>query len=142
MASKSLSSTILLLSLLLCLSLSAASPCNQPKIKPSPAKKKPAIPKIIRPPSSSPAVQTAYCPKDTVKFSVCTNILGIGSLIGSPVSSKCCGLLTGLTNLEAAACLCTAIKANVLGINLDVPVSFSLLVSSCKKSVPAGYRCK
>lgn len=144
MASKFLSlSTILIFSLLLCSAL--AAPCDQPKTKPAPAvpKRKPAIPKIIRPPSeSSPAAQSSYCPKDTVKFGVCTDILGIGSVIGSPVSKKCCALLSGLTNDEAAACLCTAIKANVVGINLDVPVSLSLLISSCKKTVPTGYQCK
>lgn len=145
MASKSLSlPTILLLSLLLCSAL--ATPCDQPKTKPAPSvpKKKPAIPKIIRPPAaSSPAVQSSYCPKDTLKLGVCADILGIGStVIGSPVSNNCCALLSGLTDVEAAACLCTAIKANVLGINLNIPVSISLLISSCQKTLPDGYQCK
>ncbi|XP_022131974.1 lipid transfer protein EARLI 1-like [Momordica charantia] len=145
MASKNLSSTTLLFSLLLLIAVAAAGvPCDQPKTKPAPAtpkiKPSPEIPKIIRP---SPAVQSAHCPKDTLKFGACTNILGVvGGIIGSPVSSKCCGLVSGLTDAEAAVCLCTAIKANVLGIHLNVPVSLSLLLSSCQKSVPTGYQCK
>ncbi|CAF1825506.1 BnaCnng34320D [Brassica napus] len=38
--------------------------------------------------------------------------------------------LKGLVDLEAAACLCTALKANVLGIKLNVPVSLSLLLNA------------
>ncbi|KAL1559727.1 Lipid transfer protein EARLI 1 [Salvia divinorum] len=47
----------------------------------------------------------------------------------------------GLADLEAAVCLCTALKANVLGINLNVPVSLSLLVNYCGKKVPSGFQC-
>jgi hypothetical protein len=43
--------------------------------------------------------------------------------------------------LDAAVCLCTAIKANVLGINLNIPVSLSILLSACQKSVPSGFQC-
>jgi hypothetical protein len=83
------------------------------------------------------------CPKDALKLGVCANLLGLIPIsIGSPPSSKCCALLAGLADLEAALCLCTAIKANVLGINLNVPVALSLLISACQKSVPPGFQCK
>ncbi|KAB2626757.1 vegetative cell wall protein gp1-like [Pyrus ussuriensis x Pyrus communis] len=56
-------------------------------------------------------------------------------------TTPCCSLIGGLADLEAAVCLCTAIKANVLGINLDVPVSLGLLLNYCGKSVPKGFQC-
>ncbi|KAL3818208.1 hypothetical protein ACJIZ3_004113 [Penstemon smallii] len=46
-----------------------------------------------------------------------------------------------LADLEAAVCLCTAIKAKVLGINLNVPLSLSLLLNVCSKKVPPGFQC-
>ncbi|KAL7165107.1 hypothetical protein ACSBR2_040898 [Camellia fascicularis] len=45
----------------------------------------------------------------------------------------CCSLIGGLADLEATICLCTAIKANALGINLDVPISLGLLLNYCGK---------
>nr|GEX98342.1 hypothetical protein [Tanacetum cinerariifolium] len=61
--------------------------------------------------------------------------------LGSPPVKPCCTLIQGLADTEAAICLCTAIKANVLGINLNVPVSLSLLLNACGKEVPNGFKC-
>ena len=49
--------------------------------------------------------------------------------------------LAGLVDLEAAVCLCTAIKANVLGTNINVPVDLSLVLNYCNKSCPSGFTC-
>ncbi|XP_050365655.1 14 kDa proline-rich protein DC2.15-like [Argentina anserina] len=93
-------------------------------------------------PSMPPTPAVAKCPKDTLKLGVCADLLGLVNLqIGSPPTSPCCALLDGLADLEAALCLCTALKANVLGINLDVPISLSLLLSACQKTVPPGFQC-
>ncbi|QHN87855.1 14 kDa proline-rich protein [Arachis hypogaea] len=90
----------------------------------------------------TPPPPKAKCPKDTLKLGVCADVLGLGNVVvGSPVSSKCCALLDGLVDLEAALCLCTAIKANVLGNNLDVPVALSWILSACQKSIPPGFQC-
>ncbi|KAK9149598.1 hypothetical protein Scep_008355 [Stephania cephalantha] len=104
-------------------------PKPTPKPKPSPAPKAP------------PA--NPFCPRDTLKFGVCADVLGLVDLvIGAPPSSKCCALLDGLADLEAAACLCTAIKANVLGIiKVEWDVALNVLVSTCKKSIPDGFKC-
>ena len=122
MASKKLSAAILVISLLFYSTLSSGcNSCNPTPIAPA----------------------GASCPKDTLKLGVCVDLLGLINLnLGTPPTSNCCALLTGLTNLEAALCLCTAIKANVLGINLNVPVSLSLLLSACQKTVPAGFQCQ
>ncbi|KAL0296235.1 UNVERIFIED_CONTAM: proline-rich protein DC2.15 [Sesamum radiatum] len=84
-----------------------------------------------------------YCPKDTLKLGVCADLLGglLGITIGTPPKTPCCTLIEGLADLEAAVCLCTAIKANVLGINLNVPLSLSLLLNVCTKKVPKGFVC-
>ncbi|CAA2992676.1 putative lipid-binding protein At4g00165 [Olea europaea var. sylvestris] len=84
------------------------------------------------------------CPRDTLKLGVCGDWLGlVHEEIGAKPSSKCCALLEGLANLEAALCLCTAIKANVLGIvNLEIPVAISLVINSCGKKVPKGFVCE
>ncbi|KAJ9555213.1 hypothetical protein OSB04_009827 [Centaurea solstitialis] len=90
------------------------------------------------------ATPKATCPKDALKLGVCANLLNDlvhGVVVGSPPKTPCCTLIEGLVDLEAAVCLCTAIKANVLGINLNVPVSLSLLVNYCGKGVPSGFQC-
>lgn len=83
------------------------------------------------------------CPKDTLKFGVCGSWLGlVTEVIGTKPSTECCTLVKGLADLEAALCLCTAIKANVLGvIKLEVPVALTLLVNGCNKKVPEGFVC-
>ncbi|KAI3453498.1 hypothetical protein Pfo_010161 [Paulownia fortunei] len=55
-------------------------------------------------------------------------------------SSKYCALVEGLAALEATLYLCTAIKANVLGIvKLEIPVALSLVINSCSKKVPQSF---
>ncbi|PWA46216.1 14 kDa proline-rich protein DC2.15 [Artemisia annua] len=95
--------------------------------------------------SSYPTSPKATCPIDALKLGVCANVLKDlvhGVVIGSPPKTPCCTLIEGLVDLEAAVCLCTAIKANVLGIHLNVPVSLSLLVNYCGKEVPSGFQCE
>ena len=53
-------------------------------------------------------------------------------------------LLEGLVDLEAAACVCTALRAKVLGVvNLNVPLAIALdrLLNTCGRDVPAGFTC-
>ncbi|XP_023551364.1 14 kDa proline-rich protein DC2.15-like isoform X2 [Cucurbita pepo subsp. pepo] len=89
------------------------------------------------------ACSDCYCPRDTLKLGVCAKLLGglLDVTIGKPPVTPCCSLIEGLVDLEAAVCLCTAIKANVLGNNLNIPVSLSLLLNVCKKNVPEGFQC-
>ncbi|WCJ30320.1 Bifunctional inhibitor/lipid-transfer protein/seed storage 2S albumin superfamily protein [Euphorbia peplus] len=119
-------STIFILTILFFSSF--ASACGKCKPKPTPT-----------PTPTTPA----SCPVDALKLGVCADVLGlVNVVVGSPPSgSKCCAVLEGLLDLEAALCLCTAIKANVLGINLNVPVTLGLLVSACEKTLPKGFTC-
>lgn len=117
----------LVLNLLFFTLASSCGTCPGPKPKPKP----------------NPSHSKGYCPRDALKLGVCANLLGglIGLTIGTPPKTPCCSLIKGLADLEAAVCLCTAIKANVLGINLDVPLSLSLLLNVCSKKVPKDFIC-
>uniref|UniRef100_A0A0D9XM85 Bifunctional inhibitor/plant lipid transfer protein/seed storage helical domain-containing protein n=1 Tax=Leersia perrieri TaxID=77586 RepID=A0A0D9XM85_9ORYZ len=81
------------------------------------------------------------CPIDALKLRVCANVLNlVGVKIGAG-PDDCCPLLSPLADLDAAVCLCTAIKANVLGINLNVPVDLSLILNKCGKICPSDFTC-
>ncbi|GJN09383.1 hypothetical protein PR202_ga27386 [Eleusine coracana subsp. coracana] len=100
----------------------------------------PPAPVVPTPPSGG----GGSCPINALKLSVCANVLSllklnIPGVIGS--DDQCCPLLSGLVDLDAAVCLCTAIKANILGINLNIPIDLSLLLNHCGKICPADFTC-
>ncbi|KAK4803967.1 hypothetical protein SAY86_003784 [Trapa natans] len=129
-SSPSKSTFFLSINLLLFAIASGCNTCVQPK----------PIPNPFGNPSSS---YKKSCPRDTLKLGVCTKVLNgpVNAVIGNPPDLPCCSLLGGLVDLEAALCLCTAIKANILGINLNVPISLSLLVNTCGKKLPSDFQC-
>ncbi|KAF3626415.1 14 kDa proline-rich protein DC2.15 [Capsicum annuum] len=96
------------------------------------------------PSSPSNPSSKGKCPKNTLKLKACASLLNdlVHLVIGSsPAKTKCCSLIKGLADVDAAVCLCTAIKGNVLGINLNVPLSLSLLLNNCGKYVPKNFQC-
>ncbi|KAG8476824.1 hypothetical protein CXB51_031086 [Gossypium anomalum] len=136
MASKRSASMVLLLALnILFFSLvSACGSCSSPTPKPRPNPNP-------NTPTPTPSAR-GRCPRDALKLGVCANVLNLVNVtVGSPPVMPCCSLLNGLVDLEAAACLCTAIRANILGINLNIPVSLSLLLNVCSRNVPTGFQC-
>ncbi|KAF9613957.1 hypothetical protein IFM89_014022 [Coptis chinensis] len=158
MGSKCYASAALFLALnLLFFSLVTATRCPPPpppKPKPCPPPPKPKPPPCSAcnpeptptpPPSTpTPTPTPSTCPRDVLKLGVCANLLGGlgGVLVGTPANSPdCCTLIQGLADLEAALCLCTAIKANILGTNLNVAISLSLILNKCGKNVPSGFQC-
>ena len=69
-------------------------------------------------------------------------LIGLGGVKIGAGPDDCCPLLSGLADLDAAVCLCTAIKANVLGIiNLNIPVDLSLILNNCGKICPSDFTC-
>ncbi|KAK4260420.1 hypothetical protein QN277_003537 [Acacia crassicarpa] len=94
-------------------------------------------------PNPSPSGGSGTCPRDALKLGVCANVLNglLNVTLGQPPVAPCCTLLQGLADLEAAVCLCTALKANILGINLNLPISLSLLLNVCSRNVPRGFQC-
>ncbi|KAM7525592.1 hypothetical protein LguiA_015494 [Lonicera macranthoides] len=138
MASNAIASTALLLTLnLLFFTMVTSTKTACPPPPPTPCPPPPTTP------SHHHHHKKATCPKDTLKLGVCADLLGdlVHLVVGTPPKTPCCSLIEGLVDLEAAVCLCTAIKANVLGINLNVPVSLSLLLNYCGKKVPKGFKC-
>ncbi|ESW27635.1 hypothetical protein PHAVU_003G218900 [Phaseolus vulgaris] len=132
MGFKASSSLALLLTLnLLFFSLVSACgsySCPGPNPKPNPT------------PSPNPS---GSCPRDALKLGVCANVLNglVNATLGQPPVTPCCTLLDGLVDLEAAVCLCTALKANILGINLNLPISLSLLLNVCSRQAPRDFQC-
>ncbi|XP_078150166.1 14 kDa proline-rich protein DC2.15-like [Carex rostrata] len=130
--------TISIFFLLLTSSLSnaATTPSYYP-IKPTPY-----VPRRIshKLPPANP-----FCPRDAPKLGACLDLLGgaFGLKTGASLGThgKCCSILDALVDAEAAACLCTTIKESVLGITTEWSVAVSLLVSSCKKDLPDGFKC-
>ncbi|CAL5015534.1 unnamed protein product [Urochloa decumbens] len=94
------------------------------------------------PPSIVPTPSSGKCPVNALKFGVCVNVLGlVKGEAGKVPAEPCCSLIGGLADFEAAVCLCTAIKANVLGVVIDIPIKLSGLVNYCGKCLPKGYIC-
>ncbi|KAF2570167.1 hypothetical protein F2Q70_00002637 [Brassica cretica] len=116
-----------------------------PKHVPSPFVPSPSVPspnpRPVTPPSNPGS--SGNCPIDVLKLGVCGNVLSglLNIQLGQPSAQPCCSLVQGLVDVEAAICLCTALKVNVLGINLNVPISLSVLLNKCNKKVPSGFEC-
>ncbi|KAG2658907.1 cortical cell-delineating protein-like [Panicum virgatum] len=101
-------------------------------------------PPVVPPPPvvPTPSGGGGSCPINALKLQVCANVLNLLKLnIPGLGNDQCCPLLQGLVDLDAAVCLCTAIKANILGINLNVPIDLSLLLNHCGKVCPADFTC-
>lgn len=91
-----------------------------------------------------PATPTGKCPVDTLKLLACVDVLGRGlvhAVIGAEANQKCCPLLSGVADLDAALCLCTTIKAKALDVSLVLPIALQVLVKECHKDVPANFQC-
>ncbi|XP_022737189.1 36.4 kDa proline-rich protein-like [Durio zibethinus] len=93
---------------------------------------------------SSPAPPTTQptCPVNALKLGLCVDVLGglvhIG--LGNPVENACCPVLGGLLELEAAVCLCTAIRIKLLNLNIFIPLALQALIT-CGKNPPPGFLC-
>lgn len=93
------------------------------------------------PPSPSPG-RGKTCPIDALKLNACVDVLGglVHVVIGREARSKCCPLVQGIADLDAALCLCTTIRARLLNINIYLPVALRLLIT-CGKHPPNGFNC-
>ncbi|XP_075474294.1 uncharacterized protein LOC142505267 [Primulina tabacum] len=93
-------------------------------------------------PCPPPAHKKATCPVNTLKLGVCASVLGgkVSIGLGDPGVNKCCTIISGFADAEAAACLCTTLKIKTLNLKIYVPVALQLLVT-CGKTPPPGYTC-
>ncbi|XP_068634667.1 14 kDa proline-rich protein DC2.15-like [Aristolochia californica] len=148
MATKTLA-LLLLLNFVFCACVSASCPPLTPTpVAPStptpvaPSTPTPVTPTPAAPTPTSPKKKYGKCPVNTLKLGACVNLVnGLVNLVaGKPPSQPCCSVLKGLVGLDVAVCLCTAIKASVVGIAIDIPVTLSLLVNTCGQKIPSGYK--
>ncbi|KAG0447956.1 hypothetical protein HPP92_028069 [Vanilla planifolia] len=145
MAPKSTKRMFAILFILNTLFFTFTSSCHTcPKPKPPPPPKGsgancPPPPKI----KPTPTPSGGKCPVDVLKLGVCVDVLkGLLNLtIGQPPKTPCCSLLGGIADAEAALCLCTVLKADIIGIILDIPIDLSLLLNYCGKKAPKGFQC-
>ncbi|KAK8449606.1 hypothetical protein SEVIR_7G245425v4 [Setaria viridis] len=133
---------LLLVAATLVAQAAACPSCPTPKPPPPPPTPVPCPP----PPSSTPptpSTPTGKCPLNTLKLLACVDALNglVHAVVGAKASEKCCPLLSGVADLDAALCLCTTIKAKVLNVNLVLPIAIEVLVNECHKNVPASFQC-
>ncbi|WOH16120.1 hypothetical protein DCAR_0935669 [Daucus carota subsp. sativus] len=124
---------------------------NPPKLPPrfplpsSPqsAPNSPELPPVSPPLAFPNSRKSGTCPRNAIRFGACTKVLGglLGVRAGTAPKKPCCRLFGGLVEVESAVCLCTAIKANVLGSNLNIPISLGLLLNVCDIQTPPGFQC-
>ncbi|CAN0856180.1 14 kDa proline-rich protein DC2.15 [Linum grandiflorum] len=43
--------------------------------------------------------------------------------------------------MEVTVCLCLALRANVLGIHIDIPLALNLIISTCYSTFPPYLEC-
>ncbi|KAL4386875.1 hypothetical protein GQ457_09G026270 [Hibiscus cannabinus] len=99
-------------------------------------------PVVIRPGDVLPNGQDQSGTCNPLNLGVCLNLLNLVDVeLGNVPTKPCCSLIEGLLDLEAAVCLCSAVRANVLGININLPISLSLLLNNCGRRVPTDYIC-
>ncbi|KAJ7010907.1 hypothetical protein NC653_001376 [Populus alba x Populus x berolinensis] len=123
-------------------------PPPPPKVKsppPSPPMSPPPPPMFKSPPPHPPppSLPKGTCPRDTLKLQACANVLNLLKIfVGEKERAKCCSLIDGLVDLDAAVCLCTRVKVDLSGlIKLDVPVAVELLLNECDRKVAKDFKC-
>ncbi|XP_022154041.1 putative lipid-binding protein AIR1 [Momordica charantia] len=90
----------------------------------------------------SPSSGEPTCPRDSVQLNLCVGLLDLIDITLGDPPTACCNLIAGLVDLEAAVCLCTAIRARALGIiDINLNLNLSLLLNSCNRDVPASFVC-
>ncbi|KAL4314553.1 hypothetical protein HN51_068812 [Arachis hypogaea] len=110
--------------------------CLHPKPKPQPK------PQPKPTPSPTPKPKKGGCPRDTLKLGVCSSVLDNRANFSSGVpNTPCCNFFFGLYNFDAALCLCTALKGNILGIHINIPFAYSFLFNFCHIQQPQDFKC-
>ncbi|XP_058746674.1 pEARLI1-like lipid transfer protein 3 [Vicia villosa] len=119
--------------------LSLVSYSSFTEVNGSPPSPNPTPSNTAAPPSSQ-----GQCPIDASKLGVCCSV--ISRIIINNFRSddnNCCELIDGLTDLDAATCLCITLKAKaaVLGKKFDITNDIGVILNTCQKAVPPEYKC-
>ncbi|KAJ4912519.1 putative lipid-binding protein AIR1 [Raphanus sativus] len=84
------------------------------------------------------------CPKNALQLKPCIDgIIKQDQLnFGDRVLTPCCSLIhDGLSDLEAVACLCTALKEGIRSFVPNFPTSITALFAFCGKKAPKDIKC-
>ncbi|CAL9165565.1 unnamed protein product [Musa hybrid cultivar] len=133
---------------------SACGTCTHPTFPRPPSSKRPPkhLPPYTNPPVVGPPAEgggappgtspPATCSLDILKLGLCLDVLGglVHVGLGKPAENVCCPVLQGLLELEAATCLCTAIKLRLLDLDIYIPLALQVLIT-CGKDPAPGYLC-
>ncbi|CAK9321622.1 unnamed protein product [Citrullus colocynthis] len=85
----------------------------------------------------------ANCPKNFIEIGSCTAVLNSFNLFPFFLPLNCCRLIHGLPDREAVACLCNAIKRNIVSIsNPNRPITPNRLLNACgRNNATNGSQC-
>ncbi|CAI0413448.1 unnamed protein product [Linum tenue] len=86
---------------------------------------------------------------DPANLGVCVDLLEylLKIRIGAqPASEPCCSFINGVADLDAALCVCAALKTSTLGLGglingLNINLALTVLLNKCDHSVPLGFVC-
>ncbi|XP_058742362.1 lipid transfer protein EARLI 1-like [Vicia villosa] len=94
-------------------------------------------PSFAQAPTVSPPSPPPKCPP----LQACVALLPFLGKIGVGIqqAQPCCSIIGGLVEADAVACVCEVVKANVVGININIPVKEVLKV--CEQNVPSFSQC-
>ncbi|EOY24380.1 Uncharacterized protein TCM_015996 [Theobroma cacao] len=87
--------------------------------------------------------RSTQMPKGYLTLNLWANVLGdfLKLGVGKP-HSPCCSLIKGLVDVELDACLCTVVKANILGlVNVEAPIQLGLPIDFCGMN-HRDYNCQ
>ncbi|KAJ4846340.1 hypothetical protein Tsubulata_005936 [Turnera subulata] len=103
----------------------------------------PPTPQLPPPAEQQPGIVITFCPYDCTKLGVCFDLLNhlMHFEMGTPPVLPCCPMFGGMFQMEAAVCLCGAIKFGLFGMDIDIPLAMTLLLNFCGTGVPQGYIC-
>ncbi|XP_010539605.1 PREDICTED: putative lipid-binding protein AIR1 [Tarenaya hassleriana] len=119
-----------------------ATACSNCPSSPRGPSRNPSRPSPGSTPTNPTNPSTGSCPRDALKLGICVDALNLLNVtLGSPPVQPCCSLIQGLVDLEAALCLCTVLRASILGINVNLPINLSLLLNVCSRQAPRGFQC-
>ncbi|CAA6662068.1 unnamed protein product [Spirodela intermedia] len=94
------------------------------------------------PPPPPPRIGLLPCVINVVSLAICAPVVLVLKLIGiGNPNGPCCTLIKGLSANQAASCLCLAVRANILGINITIPGDTGLLLKLCNVTLPIGLGC-
>ncbi|AES64544.1 Lipid transfer protein [Medicago truncatula] len=119
------------------------TPSAPPPSTPPPTTPPSTPPSIPRTPPSTPPPIPVTPPQNCnlLNLNICAKVLN-NVVVLNPRNNRCCTLISGLVDLDAAVCVCAALKANIIGISVNINADLKIILNSCGVNTPAGFTCR